>query len=49
VHQPDTTITGTASRLDLWLWGRAPLAAVEVTGDPALADLLRKIATEATQ
>ncbi len=49
VHQPDATITGTASRLDLWLWGRAPLAAVEVTGDPALATLLRQIATDATQ
>ncbi len=32
----DTALRGTASDLDLLLWGRLPLAAVEVLGDAAL-------------
>ncbi len=49
VPQPDTVISGTPGKLDLWLWGRAPAEAIDVAGDPALADLLRSIAVEATQ
>jgi len=49
VHQPDTIISGSPGKLDLWLWGRAPLVAVEVQGDQGLAGLLREMAAEATQ
>ncbi|HJR92286.1 MAG TPA: maleylpyruvate isomerase family mycothiol-dependent enzyme [Acidimicrobiia bacterium] len=44
-----TTIAGPAARLDLWLWGRADLDGVEITGDPDLASRLRQLAIEGTQ
>jgi hypothetical protein len=47
--EPDAQITGSAAELNLWLWGRGDLPAGAVTGDAALADLVRSIAAEATQ
>ncbi|MDQ3781566.1 MAG: maleylpyruvate isomerase family mycothiol-dependent enzyme [Actinomycetota bacterium] len=49
VPHPDAVISGTPGKLDLWLWGRAPGETIDIAGDPALADLLRSIAVEATQ
>jgi hypothetical protein len=46
---PDSRITGSAGDLDLWLWGRGELQAGSATGDATLVDLVRSIATEATQ
>jgi uncharacterized protein (TIGR03083 family) len=46
---PDSRITGSAGDLDLWLWGRRELPAGSVTRDATLVDLVRSIATEATQ
>ena len=34
----DATVRGTASDLLLWLWGRAPLDRMEVSGDAAIVD-----------
>ena len=47
--KPDTVIGAEPSTLDLWLWGRAPLSAGSVSGDPSLADQVRAVAAEATQ
>jgi uncharacterized protein (TIGR03083 family) len=47
--EPDAQITGSAAELNLWLWGRGDLPAGAMTGDAALADLVRSIAAEATQ
>ena len=47
--KPDTVIRAEPSTLDLWLWGRAPLSAGSVSGDPSLADQVRAVAAEATQ
>jgi hypothetical protein len=44
-----TTLSGTASDLDLFLWGRAPKERLSITGDEALVDRLRGIARDATQ
>jgi uncharacterized protein (TIGR03083 family) len=41
-----TSVTGGASDLLLWLWGRAPAGAIEVTGDEAA---LRGLLRSATQ
>lgn len=41
-----TTVTGDASDLLLWLWGRAPVGAVEVTGDEAGLRALLRSATQ---
>jgi uncharacterized protein (TIGR03083 family) len=46
---PDAVVAGTAAELDLWLWGRRDLPAGAVSGDASLADLVRSIASEATQ
>jgi uncharacterized protein (TIGR03083 family) len=37
----DVAGRGTASDLDLYLWGRVPVSTLEVFGDPALLDRLR--------
>ncbi len=37
----DVAARGTASDLDLYLWGRVPVDALEIFGDPALLDGLR--------
>lgn len=46
---PQATITAGAAQLDLWLWGRGDLPGASVTGDAALADLVRRLAAESTQ
>jgi uncharacterized protein (TIGR03083 family) len=48
-NEPTTTIRGTASELDLFLWGRGPRERLSVDGDASLVDRLREIAAEATQ
>jgi uncharacterized protein (TIGR03083 family) len=48
-EEPDGQIVGSPAELNLWLWGRGDLPAGAVTGDAALADLVRSIAAEATQ
>jgi uncharacterized protein (TIGR03083 family) len=42
--EPDTTVTGTAADLLLWLWGRRPQPP-PVTGDPSRAHTLRTALT----
>ncbi len=49
VTAPDTLIAGTAADVDLWLWGRAPIEPLIVTGDPDLARRLRALVAEGTQ
>jgi uncharacterized protein (TIGR03083 family) len=49
VGTPDATIAGEASPLLLWLWGRAPDSAVEVTGNNGAAIRLRRRLALATQ
>ena len=49
VGRPTTAVSGTASDLDLFLWGRGPKENLSVSGDPSLVDTLRQIAAEATQ
>jgi uncharacterized protein (TIGR03083 family) len=46
---PAASIEGTASDLDLWAWGRGPADALEVHGDRTILDLIRSVASEATQ
>lgn len=41
----DAAVRGPAAELYLWLWGRRPLDGLEVFGDPAAADRLRRAAT----
>lgn len=43
----EATVSGTASDLDLWLWGRKD--DIEVSGDPAAAAELRSVMEESTQ
>lgn len=45
----DTSIAGGAAAMDLWLWGRAPLGDLDLEGNPALVETLRRAAEEATQ
>jgi uncharacterized protein (TIGR03083 family) len=45
----DAIVTGLASDLYLWLWGRASESDLEITGDRSLAPRLRAIAVGATQ
>jgi len=44
----DARVSGAAADMDLWLWGRAPGNALEVTGDRAVVELLRAAAATAT-
>lgn len=46
---PAVLISGSGSALDLWLWGRGPLGSLEIEGDAALADFVRRAAVESTQ
>ena len=43
---PDSVISGTAADLDLWLWGRASVDRLDITGDTAVAQHLRDLCTE---
>lgn len=45
----DTVVRGTAARLDLWLWGREDISALDVSGDLALAEFVREDAVGVTQ
>ena len=45
---PDTTISGEPLDLLLWLWGRAPVDALRVSGEPAGAERLRNAVVDAT-
>ncbi|MET1075290.1 MAG: hypothetical protein ABWY11_21770 [Umezawaea sp.] len=38
---PDTVVTGSASAVDLWLWGRMGEEDLSIEGDPAAARVLR--------
>ena len=42
--EPDLAITGPASVVDLWVWGRAPATDLQLVGDVAVADRLRDCA-----
>jgi len=44
-----TEVRGGGADLDLWLWGRGPLDAITVEGDPDGAAWLRELAAEDTQ
>lgn len=46
---PGTTVAGAAADLLLWLWGRGPIDALTVDGDPDGADRLRAAVVESTQ
>jgi uncharacterized protein (TIGR03083 family) len=46
---PTVRISGTASAIDAWLWGRGDVGGLTVEGDGELAVRLRAIAVEATQ
>jgi len=45
----DCTITASAAGLCLWLWGRANIEVVKITGDAALGSQLREIVASDTQ
>ena len=45
----DAAVRGSASDLDLWLWGRVPLERLEPFGEIALLQRLRELAFIATQ
>ena len=45
----DATVSGEASELLLWLWGRRPHSAVTVEGDPQAVTALRTLLAYATQ
>lgn len=47
--QADATVSGEASDLLLFLWGRAPADPLERSGDPALLPRVRELAAAATQ
>ncbi|WP_433269632.1 maleylpyruvate isomerase family mycothiol-dependent enzyme [Actinosynnema sp. CS-041913] len=38
---PAAVVTGSASAVDLWLWGRAPASELSIEGDEAVAHALR--------
>ena len=42
------SIRGPAGALDSWLWGRGDLDTLDVTGDSALVDLVRRVAADST-
>ena len=49
VAEPSALISGRASDLDLWLWGRGPLDPIAVTGDPGIPRFVRAAAAAGTQ
>ena len=44
-----TSISGDPAAVDLWLWGRGPLDALVVDGEPEPAASLREAAKDVTQ
>jgi uncharacterized protein (TIGR03083 family) len=46
--RPDAVISGTASDLDRWIWGRGSIDVLGVEGDRSVADRLRALASEKT-
>jgi uncharacterized protein (TIGR03083 family) len=48
-HPTDTTVSGRAWDLDLWLWGRGDDNPLAISGDESLVRRLRAIAVDATQ
>ena len=46
--EPEAEVSGSAADMDLWLWGRASLDRLSVSGDAALIDRLRIVAAEST-
>ena len=49
ISDPTAIIRGAPDDLDLWLWGRGPIDALSISGDPRIAEKLREAAVEATQ
>ncbi len=47
--EPDATIRGRAIDLDCWLWGRADIDALTVSGDPDVAAALRQLVVSVSQ
>lgn len=47
--QPDATVRGRASDMDLWLWGRGPLDNLQVDGEIAAVEDLRAAIADGTQ
>ncbi len=45
---PDAVVSGTASDLDRWLWGRGSIRSLAVDGDPEVAERLRALAKAKT-
>ncbi|MBB5957689.1 uncharacterized protein (TIGR03083 family) [Saccharothrix tamanrassetensis] len=45
---PAVVVTGSASAVDLWLWGRAPVTGLSIEGDEAVAHALRAAVAAAT-
>ena len=45
---PVVEVAGSATEMDLWLWGRGSLDGLSVVGDRALVERIRSIAAEAT-
>jgi uncharacterized protein (TIGR03083 family) len=45
---PDAVITGSASAVDLWLWGRAPETDLSIDGDMSVVRALRTACAAAT-
>jgi uncharacterized protein (TIGR03083 family) len=48
-NQPRVTISASPDAMLRWLWGRAETDSVQVTGDPAWADYLRRLLAATTQ
>lgn len=46
---PDVELRGSASSLDLWLWGRGPIGEIDVVGDATMIPSIREIARAGTQ
>ncbi len=46
---PDVELNGSASSLDLWLWGRGPVDDIEVVGKAEMVPLIREMARAGTQ
>jgi len=49
LEENDTSVSGEAVPMDLWLWGRGPIEDLSVDGDQNLAATLRQAAREETQ
>jgi uncharacterized protein (TIGR03083 family) len=49
VSEPSAIMRGSPGDVDLWLWGRGSMDAIEVAGDSDIAARIRAIAAEGTQ